>query len=180
MTNCSRRLQTWFLLFRQKRFTKILLAKWFPLFGQAIIYESFVYFVILEGSSSRCYLYLLHFYLTQVRLLPWLVIHSMVVERLDWCDPGVWGFTQPLDALPAFDRHLVDIATKQKSCCWCLNKTKPMLLILEQNKSSVVDQNKTRPILLPFQTSLLGETDLLRPSTLATQWLEELTSIQCV
>ena len=77
MTNCSRRLQTWFLLFRQKRFTKILLAKWFPLFGQAIIYESFVYFVILEGSSSRCYLYLLHFYLTQVRLLPCLVSESV-------------------------------------------------------------------------------------------------------
>ena len=32
--------------------------------------------------------------------------------RLDWCDPGVWSFTQPLLALPAvvnFDSHVVDI-----------------------------------------------------------------------
>ena len=49
------------------------------------------------------------------------VTHSVMFLRLDWCDPGVWSFTQPLLALPAvvnFDSHVVDI---------------------RQNKSHVVD-----------------------------------------
>ena len=84
------------------------------------------------------------------------VTHSVMFFRLGWCDSGVWRFTQPLLALPAvvsFDSHVVDVGTKQNSRCWCQikshvvdarwkqspccwrqNKTKPMLLLVDENK----------------------------------------------
>ena len=88
---------------------------------------------------------------------------SVLVVGLDWCDPGGWRFTQPLLASPtvdSFDSHVVDIKAKQKPCCWCRNKTrqycwcwnktrqycwcrnktKATLLMLEQNKSHIVDK----------------------------------------
>ena len=55
----------------------------------------------------------------------------MLLLRLYWCDPGKWRFTQPLLALAAvvsLDSDVVDIGTKQKTCCWCQNKTKAMFL----------------------------------------------------
>ena len=77
-------------------------------------------------------------------------IPSLLFVRLDWCDSGVWRFTQPLPALPAvvsFDSHVVDIGTKQKPCCSFNNRTNPMLLMSEQNKSPVVDRWLFQPII---------------------------------
>ena len=65
----------------------------------------------------------------------------------DWCDPGVWRFTQPflpLQAVVSIDGHVVDVGTKQKPSCWCQNKTKPMLFMPDENKSYLLmpEQNK--------------------------------------
>ena len=39
----------------------------------------------------------------------------------------------PLPAVVSFDSHVKDIGRKQMPCCSCQNKTKAMLLMLEQN-----------------------------------------------
>ena len=70
--------------------------------------------------------------------LPWSVSKSVLYLWLDWCDPGMWRFTQTLQmlrnislplAVVSFDSHVVaveqikshfvDAGRKQKLCCWC-------------------------------------------------------------
>ena len=128
MTNCSRRLQTWFLLFRQKRFTKILLAKWFPLFGQAIIYISFVHFVTLEGSSSRCYIFCIFIWPKSDHCLAVLVTQCSLRDLTDVTLAYEDSRNSPC---------LASCCQFWQASCWHCNKTKVMLSIPEQNKSLV-------------------------------------------
>ena len=83
------------------------------------------------------------------------VIQFLLFFRLDWCDPGIWGFMQPLLVLPAvviFDSHIVEVGRNQKPCCWCKNKTKAMSLMQEQNKSHIVDvRRKPKPRWILFK-----------------------------
>ena len=83
------------------------------------------------------------------------VIQFLLFFRLDWCDPGMWGFMQPLLVLPAvviFDSHIVEVGRNQKPCCWCKNKTKAMSLMQEQNKSHIVDvRRKPKPRWILFK-----------------------------
>ena len=86
-------------------------------------------------------LFSINFYRTQIWSLPCLVIHwvtqFLLFFRLDWCDPAMWGFRQPL---------LTSCCQLWQPCCWSCNKAKTMLLMPEQNKGHVVDaRTKQRP-----------------------------------
>ena len=103
---------------------------------------------------------ILHFfYQTQVQSLPCLVSQSLLVVRLDWCDPGLW-LMQPFKVMQSllalsnrisvwswilFSRIYMEL------CCWCRNMMSKqnitkVLSMSEQNGSSfVVVKAKQRP-----------------------------------
>ena len=77
------------------------------------------------------------------------VSQSLLLLRLDWCDPGLWRITRSLQKsrnlfLPY---QLLSVLT---SMCWLWSKTKALLLMLEQNKSHGVTQ-VTWPIFHHFR-----------------------------
>ena len=78
------------------------------------------------------------FYGTQVPSLPFLVSQPdslpLMLLRLHWCDPGVWGFMQLFQKSRNLSKNLATSSWFNscwqfwQPCCWCQNKTEALLL----------------------------------------------------